>query len=109
MEFCLLLMLPIQILLVVVFRTIRFLAATSNTVPPEMMLKITGMDQCIPWSLLAQYPGAGPQIPPASTFRVNFRVDTPKNQAKEYSAWSCDNSSPACFHEPLYFGYLNIN
>merc|ERR1712100_476898 len=63
----------------------------------------------IPWSILATYPGAGPQLPPSDIFRVNFfRIDTPLYQEKEYSGWSCDNSSPACFHEPLYFGYLQL-
>jgi len=63
----------------------------------------------IPWSILATYPGAGPQLPPSDTFRVNFfRIDTPLYQQKEYSGWSCDNTSPACFHEPLYFGYLQL-
>jgi hypothetical protein len=69
----------------------------------------------IPWFVLYRY---HPQfrdnmaaLPVGSSWRINFfRVDQPaQGRAKEYSCWSCDYSSPPCFHKPAYFGTIHIS
>ena len=63
----------------------------------------------IPWSLLMTFFPGQPAVP--LNWRVNlFRIDhwVSPPLPTQYQAWSPDFASPACFHMPAYFGYVNL-
>lgn len=74
----------------------------------------------LPWAVLHKFRTAEQQqhdgfhsvvgAPVGTTWRTNFfRIDRPAaTQTREFSCFSCDESSPPCFHKPAYFAYLHV-
>lgn len=61
------------------------------------------VDATIPWR------GLGAARPPA-VWRANFfRIERPRGEPHEFSAWSCPRTDPPDFHRPLRFGRLCLD